>query len=70
MSVYKRGRVYWYDFWRKGKRYQASTGCTIRRDAETIEHAKKTEIAMIAAGVLPPREPAPPRQSDDQRSQP
>ena len=37
MGVYKRGRVYWYEFWQAGIRYRASTGCTSKREAEDIE---------------------------------
>ena len=37
MGVYKRGRVYWYEFWQAGIRHRASTGCTSKREAEDIE---------------------------------
>ena len=49
MSVYKRGKVYWYDFWFNGERFQKSTRIRTRRDAEIIESAKKVELAQQAA---------------------
>ena len=39
MSAYKRGGVYWYDFWFRGIRYRESTGLTNKNaatDAESI----------------------------------
>ena len=37
MGVYKRGRIYWYEFWHQGIRHRESTGCTSKREAEDIE---------------------------------
>ncbi len=58
MTLYKRGNVYWYNFFRKGVRFQASTGVRRKADAEIIENAKKTEIAMAQVGIQPPRQRA------------
>lgn len=52
MTLTKRGAIYWYDFWRNGQRYRESTGVKVKRDAEAIEDAKKTEIAMAKVGII------------------
>jgi len=36
MSVYKRGGVYWYDFWFRGIRYRDSTGLTHKQAATEV----------------------------------
>ena len=61
MTLYKRGNVYWYNFIRDGVRFQASTGCRRKADAEVIENAKKVEIAKEEVGIKPQqkRGPAP-----------
>ena len=47
MSVYKRGGVYWYDFWFRGIRYRESTGLTNKTAAT---HAGAIRIAVLAEG--------------------
>jgi len=39
--LYKRGKIYWFDFQINGTRYRKSTGKTKRRDAEDIFHAER-----------------------------
>ena len=58
MAVYKRGKIYWYDFWFNGERYQASTKTRNLRTAEQIEAKAKTDLALGLYG-LAPLKPAP-----------
>ena len=51
MSVYKRGQIYWADFYIDGKRHHASTGFKNERKACTYEDALKTEIRMGKVGI-------------------
>jgi integrase len=46
MSVYPKGKYYHYDFQFKGRRYAASTGCTTKRNAETVERRVRDEVAL------------------------
>src|SRR5216683_3808536 len=50
MSVFKRGRVWWYNFYFQGVRYQRSTGATARDLALQAEAVRK---AQLAAAVDP-----------------
>jgi len=50
MSVFKRGRVWWYNFYFQGVRYQKSTGATTRDLALQAEAVRK---AQLAAAVDP-----------------
>ena len=43
MSLYKRGSVWWYQFYKDGKRFCGSTGVTDRIEAERIETQLRTE---------------------------
>jgi integrase len=43
-NLYKRGRLYYYDFTFEGKRYNASTGCEYRSQAQMIMRKKMAEI--------------------------
>ena len=52
MSVYKRGGVYWYDFWFRGVRYRDSTGLTNKDAAGQVESIRKAELAMGRAGIV------------------
>lgn len=61
MSLYKRGKVYWYKFDRNGVRYQGSTQCTRKADAELIESAKKVEVAKAKVGIQTHKKVAVPR---------
>src|SRR5262245_37454309 len=45
MSVVKRGKIYWYDFWYRGERYQGSIGPVSKTVAREIETLKKAEVA-------------------------
>lgn len=44
MSLFKRGGVYWSQFYVDGKRYQESTGTSNRRQGEAIEQKRKLEV--------------------------
>ncbi len=37
MSVYKHGRVYWFDFIIKGCRWRRNTRTTVKREAQKME---------------------------------
>jgi integrase len=58
MSVYKRGGIYWYDFWFRGQRFRESTGIRNKTAAETAEAIRKAELAEGRAGIVN-REPCP-----------
>jgi integrase len=58
MSVYKRGGVYWYDFWFRGIRYRESTGLTNKNAATDAESIRRAELAEGRAGIVR-REPCP-----------
>ncbi len=58
MSVYKRGGVYWYDFWFRGIRYRASTGLTNKQSATDAEAIQRAKLAEGRAGIVH-RGPAP-----------
>ena len=45
MSVYPKGRYWHYDFVYKGRRYHGSTGQETRRNAESVERARRLEAA-------------------------
>ncbi len=51
MSVYKRGGVYWYDFWFRGQRIRESTGLGNKRAAEQAEAIRKAGLAEGRAGI-------------------
>ncbi len=55
MSVYKRkdSKVYWMKFVFNGKLVQRSTKCTNKRDAEMVESAYRTQLAMGLVGIQP-----------------
>lgn len=45
MSIYKRGRFFYYDFWFEGVRYgPKSTKCTAKRDAEALVYDLKRQL--------------------------
>ena len=58
MSVYKRGGVYWYDFWFRRQRIRESTGLTNKTAAEQAEAIRKAGIAEGRVGIAR-REPSP-----------
>lgn len=52
MTIFKRGSIYWYDFWFRGERYTESTKCRVKREAEIVQNAKKTELAKAEVGIV------------------
>lgn len=52
MALYKRGKVYWYDFTFNGERYQESTKTGNLRSAEKIENKAKTDLALGRYGLV------------------
>lgn len=44
MSVYKRGRSYWYDMWIDGRRRRGPTGCSTKALALEVESRKRLEL--------------------------
>ncbi|HZP01225.1 MAG TPA: site-specific integrase [Terriglobia bacterium] len=52
MSVYKRGEVYWYDFWFRGQRIRESTGLSNKNAAETAESIRKAGLAEGRVGIV------------------
>ncbi len=52
MSVYKRGGVYWYDFWFRGIRYRESSGLTNKNAATDAESIRRAELAEGRAGIV------------------
>jgi len=45
MGVFKRGNVYWYNFWFKGEHVQASTGKTNPNEARLAEADRKAQLS-------------------------
>jgi hypothetical protein len=58
MALFKRGKVWWYNFWWDSEHIQASTHQTNKRVAQQIESAHKTKLAKGEAGIAE-RPPAP-----------
>jgi len=52
MSVYKRGTVYWYEFWFRGHRIRESTGLTNKVAAQQAEAIRKAGLAEGKAGIV------------------
>ena len=55
MAIYKRGRVYWYQFVFNGTRVQCSTKQGNPRVARQIEAAHKTRLAKGEVGIEAPK---------------
>ncbi len=53
MSLYKRGNVWWMNFWFDGKHVQKTTRCKNKRDAEVVERAFQTQLAKGEVGIEP-----------------
>lgn len=53
MAVYKRGRVYWYDFRFNGARHHASCKTRNAVAAKSIESKVRTDLAMGLHGLTP-----------------
>ena len=54
MSVYKRGNVYWYEFWFRGHRIRESSGLTSKVAAQHAEAIRKAALAEGRAGIAGP----------------
>jgi integrase len=52
MSIFRRGKVYWYEFVFKGERFRESTHQRNRRAAADIESAHRTALAKGEAGIF------------------
>ena len=53
MSIFKRGRIWYYEFWIKGKRYgPKSTGETSKDRAGEIERERKAEVKAGRAAIV------------------
>jgi integrase len=52
MTLFKRGRVWWFDFWFNGQRHQKSTKETNRNKASTIAAGYRTALANRRVGIV------------------
>lgn len=52
MSIFKRGRIYWYEFVLRGQRIQESTHQTNNREAMNMESVQKTRLAQGEVGII------------------
>jgi integrase len=43
MAIFKRGRIYYYDFQLRGAKFRGPTGCTTEREARAFERQKREE---------------------------
>jgi hypothetical protein len=50
VSVYKRGRVYWYDFWFQGQRHRGSTKLRNKTAADSSEAIAKLSSQRVGQG--------------------
>ena len=57
MAVYKRGRLYWYEFVWRGERIRWPTGQTNKNVARQIEAAHKTGLAKGEVGIQDRKKP-------------
>lgn len=53
MSVYKRGNIYWFKFTFDGELIQKSTKLKNKKDAELVERAFRTQLALGKIGIKP-----------------
>jgi hypothetical protein len=51
MSIFKRGRIYWYHFLHEGKHIQKSTGQGNPRVARQMEAAFRTALVKGEVGI-------------------
>src|SRR5437763_11989023 len=51
MSLYKRGGVWWMNFWIDDRHVQRTTKCTNKRDAAEVERAFRTQLAKGEVGL-------------------
>jgi integrase len=59
MSIFKRGRTYWFHFWWNGEHVQQSTKQGNSRIARQIEAAYRTKLAKGEVGIVEKKVPAP-----------
>jgi len=59
MSIFKRGRTYWFHFWWNGEHIQQSTKQGNPRVARQIEAAFRTRLAKGEVGIVDKKQPAP-----------
>lgn len=59
MSIFKRGRTYWFHFYWNGEHVQQSTKQGNPRTARQIEAAYRTRLAKGEVGIVEKKEPAP-----------
>lgn len=59
MSIFKRGRTYWFHFWWNGEHIQQSTKQGNPRIARQIEAAYRTRLAKGEVGIVEKKQPAP-----------
>jgi hypothetical protein len=59
MSLYKRGRVWWYEFTFQGSRIREATGLTNKDAARDAEVRRKNAMREARAGVSKKRGRAP-----------
>lgn len=52
MSVYRRGKIFWYRFQRQGREFRGSCGTTIKREARAVEQRIRDRLDDQAAGTL------------------
>jgi integrase len=64
VSLWKRGEIWYYDFWFQGRRYSGSTRQIARSDAASCEHEVKRRLRRQAAGLEVPRAVEAPRFQD------
>ena len=55
MAIFKRGNVYWFNFWWRGQHIQRSSKQGNPRVARQIEAAHRTELAKGEVGIEQPR---------------
>ena len=51
MGIFKRGRIYWYHFYYRGRHIQQSTKQGNPRVARQMEAAWRTKLAMGEVGI-------------------
>lgn len=59
MSIFKRGRTYWFHFYWNGEHVQQSTKQGNPKTARQIEAAHRTRLAKGEVGIVEKKEPAP-----------
>jgi integrase len=57
--IYRRGRVYWFEFWHDGRRIRESTGLTNKKAATQAEAIRLAGLAQGRAGIV--RKARPPK---------